>query len=241
MSSFDDSFIQPGDDDSVHVESVPLTQPLDYEDDYNNQKNVDDDVFVSQSSNENGLGGSDGPILPAPSEMLTEVGVVLREWRRENALRLEEKEKREKELLSQIIDEADGYKAEFYRKREITSENSKLANRDKEKMFVSSQDKFYAEADKDYWKTISELIPNEVATIENRAKKKKDDEKKPSIIVVHGPKPGKPTELSRMRHILIKLKHNTPTHLKFAPKPATGPSTSAAKAAVVIPEPVAAA
>jgi hypothetical protein len=238
MSSFDDSFIQAGDDDSVRVES---TQPLDYEDDYNNPNNVDDDVFVSQPSDKNRFGGSDGPILQAPSEILAEEGVVLREWRRENALRLEEKKKREKELLSQMVDEADGYKAEFYRKREITFENNKSANRDKEKMFVSSQEKFYTEADKDYWKTIAELVPNEVATIENRGKKKKDNEKKPFIVVVHGPKPGKPTELSRMRHILIKLKHNTPSHLKFAPIPATGPSTSGAKAAVIILDPVVAA
>lgn len=53
---------------------------------------------------------------------------------RENAIRLEEKEKREKELLNQIILEADEYKVEFYRKRAITCENNKATNREKEKV-----------------------------------------------------------------------------------------------------------
>lgn len=53
---------------------------------------------------------------------------------RQNAIRLEEKEKREKELLSQIIDEADEYKLEFYQKRKIACENNKNSNREKEKV-----------------------------------------------------------------------------------------------------------
>lgn len=51
-----------------------------------------------------------------------------------NAIRLEEKEKREKELLNQIIDEADEYKTEFYRKRQLACETNKANNRDKEKV-----------------------------------------------------------------------------------------------------------
>jgi hypothetical protein len=72
-------------------------------------------------------------------------------------------------------------------------------------IFVESQEKFHASADKQYWKSISELIPHEIATIEKRGKKDKD--KKPSIAVIQGPKPGKPTDLSRMRQVLVKLKH----------------------------------
>lgn len=53
---------------------------------------------------------------------------------RQNAITLEEKEKREKELLSQIIDEADEYKVEFYRRRAVTCETSKNMNREKEKV-----------------------------------------------------------------------------------------------------------
>lgn len=107
-------------------------------------------------------------------------------------------------------------------------------------LFLASQEKFHAEVDKNYWKAVADLIPNEVPAIEKK-RGKKDLEKKPSIIVVQGPKPGKPTELSRMRQILIKLKHNTPPHLKPtppAPAPANDakPSSSSAppKAAAVV-------
>jgi hypothetical protein len=84
-------------------------------------------------------------------------------------------------------------------------------------IFVASQEKFHANADKQYWKSISDLIPHEIATIEKRGKKDKD--KKPSVTVIQGPKPGKPTDLSRMRHILVKLKHAPPSHM-LQPPPA---------------------
>ncbi|PPD77089.1 hypothetical protein GOBAR_DD25983 [Gossypium barbadense] len=185
-----------------------------------------DDVFSSQSIPEtppiysggerkglNGeFGGSDGPILPPPAEMGPEEGSALREWRRQNVIRLEEKEKKEKETLEQIIKEAEEYKVEFYRKISIAVENKKASNRDKEKQCLENREKFHAVAEKNYWKAIAELIPHEVPTIEKRGKK--DKEKKPSIIVIQGPKPGKPTDLSRMRQILVKLKHSPPPHLK---------------------------
>jgi hypothetical protein len=47
---------------------------------------------------------------------------------------LEEKEKQEKEMLKEIIEEAEEYKIEFYRKRKVTIENNKAANREKEKV-----------------------------------------------------------------------------------------------------------
>ena len=53
---------------------------------------------------------------------------------RENAILLEEKEKREKEVLSQIIDEADEFKVDFYRRRKVTCEQNIVTNREKEKV-----------------------------------------------------------------------------------------------------------
>ncbi|KAK1311972.1 Clathrin light chain 2 [Acorus calamus] len=87
------------------------------------------------------------------------------------------------------------------------------------------QEKFHANADKHYWKAIAELIPHELPSIEK--KKGKKEEKKPSILVIHGPKPGKPTDLSRMRQILVKLKHSPPPHMKTSPPPAAAPATPA--------------
>ncbi|KAA8534084.1 hypothetical protein F0562_031723 [Nyssa sinensis] len=186
-----------------------------------------------------GFVASDGPVLPPPAEMQPEEGVALREWIRQNAIRLEEKEKREKELLNQIIEEAEEYKIDFYRRRKINCETYKATTREKEKLFLASQEKFHAEADKNYWKTIAELIPNEVPAVEKK-RGKKDQEKKPSTVVIQGPKPGKPTDLSRMRQILVKLKHNTPPHLKPSPPPAPTPAKDA-KTAAAAPAPRAAA
>lgn len=160
--------------------------------------------------------GGDGPILPPPTEMREE-GILLREWRRKNAMELEKKEQMEKELRAQIIAEAEEFKKAFFEKRIQNCAANMVNNREREKIFVASQEKFHANADKQYWKSISDLIPHEIATIEKRGKKDKD--KKPSITVIQGPKPGKPTDLSRMRNILVKLKHAPPAHM-LQPPPA---------------------
>ncbi|KAJ4785279.1 Clathrin light chain [Rhynchospora pubera] len=165
---------------------------------------------------------SDEPMLPPPNEMQPEEGFILREWRRQNALLLEEKEKKEKELREQIIVEAQQYKNAFYEKRILNVSTNKEQNREKEKLFKTNQEKFHAEADKHYWKAISELIPHEIANIEKK-RGKKEKENKPSITVIQGPKPGKPTDMSRMRQILVKLKHNPPPHMKL-PEPAKEPA-----------------
>ncbi|KAH6787116.1 Clathrin light chain protein [Perilla frutescens var. hirtella] len=165
-------------------------------------------VAAPEVMSEGGDFVGNGGILPAAAEE----GFALREWRRQNATRLEEKERKEKEMLKVIIKEADEYKAEFYKKWKIKCENSIAVNREKEKLFLEGREKFHAEADKsNYWKAITELIPREVPVLETKGKKGK--EKKPTIVVIQGPKPGKPTDLSRMRQILMKLKHEPPGHM----------------------------
>ncbi|KAK6156122.1 hypothetical protein DH2020_010370 [Rehmannia glutinosa] len=245
-SSFPDSFDQFGGDSPVAGDTHSVDDGYLGPDSYSNFESTaadspppiyvsggefpSDPAFFSSETNDN------GPILPPPAEMEPEEGYALREWRRLNAIRLAEKEKREKELLSQIIVEAEEYKVEFHRKGQVTCETNIATNREKEKVFIASQEKFHAEADKDYWKSIAELIPKEVPTIEKR-KGKKDQEKKPLIVVVQGPKPGKRTDLARMRQILIKLKHNTPPHLKPSPPPAPDAKTDAnANAAPMAPD-----
>ncbi|KAM0887512.1 hypothetical protein ACQ4PT_028971 [Festuca glaucescens] len=169
-----------------------------------------------------GLYGS--PVLPPPAQMGNEEGFLLREWRRQNTILLEEKEKNEKELRSQITLEAEEFKKGFVEKRKLNLETSKDQNREREK------EKFHKGADQQYWKAISELIPHEIANIEKRTGKK-DKDKKPGIVVVQGPKPGKPTDMARMRQILLKLKQTPPPHMK----PPTPPAVAAAGKAAAAP------
>lgn len=55
----------------------------------------------------------------------------------QNAIQLEEKEKREKELRIKIIEEAEEYKLGFYEKRKLNFESNKVTNREREKVQFS--------------------------------------------------------------------------------------------------------
>lgn len=52
----------------------------------------------------------------------------------QNAIQLDEKEKREKDMRLKIIEEAEEYKVGFYEKRKLNVETSKVQNREREKV-----------------------------------------------------------------------------------------------------------
>ncbi|THU45557.1 hypothetical protein C4D60_Mb02t19250 [Musa balbisiana] len=123
-------------------------------------------------------------------------------WARKEFLSSKQRETARSDLLTvfmKLRDEddmlcpAEQYKQAFYEKGKLNCETNNLQNREREKLYLSNREKFHTDVDKQYWKAIAKLITNEIANNEKRGKKE--------------PKPGKPTDLSRMRQILVKLKH----------------------------------
>lgn len=178
-------------------------------------KELDEDLFG---------GDSGGPMLPPPEEMQEE-GQLLRQWKRENMLRLQEKERLEKEKLQQIIDDADDYKDKHRAKRDTNREAQMKANRDKELAYHADQEHFHKTAGKQYWKAVAELVPKELpASLEPKGRQLKEKkEKKSTFVALPGPKPGKPTDMGRFRQVLLKLKHTPPAHMIPPPPPPPKP------------------
>ncbi|GBG59529.1 hypothetical protein CBR_g38553 [Chara braunii] len=162
----------------------------------------------------NGMSGASAPLdLPLESELLYE-------WRRKRAAELEEKAEQERERKVDIIEAAGSLRSNMAAQREKAMEAARQNNREKESVFLSGLEaSMYTNPGGNYWATVAgmidfdskpeEKVPTKTAT-KSGADKAADKKKSggAASVVVNKPKPGKATDLTRMRQLLLKLKHN---------------------------------
>ena len=68
--------------------------------------------------------------------------MTLFEFCSQNDMHLEEKEKREKDMRKQLIEEGEEYIRDFYEKRKLIMETNIATNREREKVIVSKSFEF---------------------------------------------------------------------------------------------------
>ncbi|URD86870.1 Clathrin light chain [Musa troglodytarum] len=142
---------------------------------------------------------------PEPDQMQREEGFILWEWRR-----------RWDFLVDPIISRFAKMPSSLRRRgRKRNVEIKLFAEAEQYKQAFYERGKLNCETNK-----LQNREREKIANIEKRGKK---EEQKPSFVVIHRPKPGKPTDLSTMCQILVKLKH-TPT------PPASSPAKDVAAA-----------
>eukprot|EP00245_Coleochaete_scutata_P015059 TRINITY_DN6574_c0_g1_i1.p1 TRINITY_DN6574_c0_g1~~TRINITY_DN6574_c0_g1_i1.p1 ORF type:complete len:203 (+),score=61.36 TRINITY_DN6574_c0_g1_i1:204-812(+) len=150
-----------------------------------------------------------GVKLPPPSAMPTEESILLREWRRKRGLELEEKARISREQHQKILEQAEYEKEIFYNQRQKQVAGAKTNNREKEKVFMAHLEALNAKSGGNYWESVVAFVNFDV--VPDRKDKKSGKganiSPRPSTADV---KPGKQTDMSRMRQVLLKLKHNPP-------------------------------
>nr|AQQ11755.1 clathrin light chain 1c [Chara australis] len=157
----------------------------------------------------NGVSGTSAPLdLPAESELLYE-------WRRKRAAELEVKAEQEREKKLEIIEGAASSRSTIATQREKAMEAARQNNREKESVFLSGLEaSMCTNPGGNYWATVAGMIDFDSKPEEKVPAKTADkavDKKKSAgaaSVVVNKPKPGKATDLTRMRQLLLKLKHN---------------------------------
>jgi len=152
---------------------------------------------------------SDGPVLPDPKDM-EEESILLREWRRKKALELEEKARISREKHAEIIDSAKAETKKFYEKQKQTVAENKVTNREREKAFLSQLESLNAKKGGNTWESVTQFINFESATVKKDSKKPKPGEPQRTSALLNSAKPGKHTDMTRMRQVLLKLKRTPP-------------------------------
>eukprot|EP00475_Leptophrys_vorax_P042508 TRINITY_DN8010_c0_g5_i1.p1 TRINITY_DN8010_c0_g5~~TRINITY_DN8010_c0_g5_i1.p1 ORF type:complete len:231 (-),score=47.79 TRINITY_DN8010_c0_g5_i1:695-1387(-) len=169
-----------------------------------------------------------GATLPPPSQMASEESILLREWRRKKAIELEEKAKLSREKHQQVLEDAKAELEAFYKKRDMQVTQAKTNNREKEKAYVDNLLSLNSKQGGNYWESVCAFVNFDVPTKKEKAKAKSGEPVRTSTLL-NDAKPGKHTDLARMRQVLLKLKHNPPP--SFAPAAAAADTGSDAPAA----------
>eukprot|EP00270_Netrium_digitus_P014581 TRINITY_DN497_c0_g1_i1.p1 TRINITY_DN497_c0_g1~~TRINITY_DN497_c0_g1_i1.p1 ORF type:complete len:229 (-),score=39.14 TRINITY_DN497_c0_g1_i1:331-975(-) len=153
----------------------------------------------------------DGATLPPPSSMGPEESIVLREWRRKRAIELEEKARVSREKHALILESSKGELDSFYAKRQHQVAQGKVNNREKEKIYLENLESLNAKAGGNYWEAVTAFVNFETQVKKEKVKAKGEPVRTSTLL--NDAKPGKHTDLTRMRQVLLKLKHNPPAHL----------------------------
>eukprot|EP00897_Mesotaenium_endlicherianum_P010243 jgi/Mesen1/9247/ME000006S09245 len=178
------------------------------------------DAPASTNIEENEFEG--GAVLPPPEQMESEESNLLREWRKKKAAELEEKARTSREKHDQIIEAAKAELESFYDRRKKQVEQGKINNREKEKAFVTNLESLNAKKGGNHWEAVVAHVNFDAPTGKKDSKAKSKEGPVRTSTLLADAKPGKQTDLARMRQILLKLKHSPPSK--------NAPSTEAPKA-----------
>ncbi|CAI5464859.1 unnamed protein product [Closterium sp. Yama58-4] len=166
-----------------------------------------------------------GAKLPPPSQMGSEESILLREWRRKKAIELEEKARISREKHQQVLEDSKAELEAFYKKREFQVTQAKANNREKEKAYVDNLLSLNSKQGGNYWESVCAFTNFDVSIKKEKAKKK--DEPTRMSTQLNDAKPGKHTDLARMRQVLLKLKHNPPPAFAAAANTTDAPAAAA--------------
>lgn len=226
MSGFD--FDEPAE---VHQNSFEEDAPPQYESqpsyeqyevDENHYQQAEDGYVPASAPNGNVLDEeyNEGAKLPPPDAMGPEESTILREWKRKKAVELEEKARISREKHEQIIAQAKQEQEAFYKKRTAQVEQAKINNREKEDAYVANLESLNPKEGGNYWEAVVNHINFEAAAGKKDAKSKaKVDGPVRTSTLLATQKPGKQTDLARMRQILLKLKKSPPSKAAAAAAP----------------------
>nr|AQQ11757.1 clathrin light chain 2b [Chara australis] len=173
------------------------------------------------------------------STVLRETSELIHEWRRQRAKELQKKADMEKKKKADILQQASIQREAMVSERSKAIAAAYKTNREKEKVYLAELEwSMQTKPGGNYWATVAKIADDAKVGAEEKEKparagsvdRGKDKGRRgsgaassPSTSTSAGspaalPKPGKQTDLTRMRQILNKLKHKP---LNYAAAPAT--------------------